>query len=196
MTKHQKRLRSIALMLVATVMMTGCSREPQEEAATVDSSLRKGLQAHRAGRLEEAEREYRKVLELDSKNKYAYYNLGLLEQRRQRVDAAEQNYRLALSIDPNFIQALFNLAIIRSNKNDVEEAIKLYQQVITLQPGYAGAHLNLGFALLAVGRIEEGNAALAKAVELDPKLATRIPESAQTPAEEPSPGSPSPSPRR
>ena len=74
-------------------------------------------------------------------------------------------------MDPNYLGALFNLAIIRSQPTP-QEAETLYQQVITLNPTDAGAYLNLGLLLKASGNSLLAEANLAKAVSLDPSLAT------------------------
>jgi tetratricopeptide (TPR) repeat protein len=130
--------------------------------------------------LDEAAADYRKVLVYDPRNKFAYYNLGVIEQTQGDGASAESDYRIALTIDPNFVPALFNLAILRTSSAGDREAIDLYMQVIQIDEGYAAAHLNLGFLLLDNGQERQGNAELAIAVGLDPTLADRIPEDLQT----------------
>jgi Flp pilus assembly protein TadD len=67
------------------------------------------------------------------------------------------------------------LAILRVGAGANQEAVELYRRVIAAAPENAGAHLNLGFALRSMGRDEEAEAELRRAVELDPRLASRIP---------------------
>ncbi|HJS25753.1 MAG TPA: tetratricopeptide repeat protein, partial [Actinomycetota bacterium] len=45
---------------------------------------------------------YQQLLALDPENKFAYYNLGLIDQTQGRTDAAAANYTEALTIDPGF----------------------------------------------------------------------------------------------
>jgi tetratricopeptide (TPR) repeat protein len=143
-------------------------------SAAANDAVTKGLQAHAAGRLDEAAADYRQALALDPRNKFAVFNLGVIDQSQGRADSAENNYRLALQIDPNFTSALFNLAILRTAAGSTQEAIQLYRRVIAAEPNNAASHLNLGFLLLQTGQQADGNAELALAVQLDPNLAPRI----------------------
>jgi Flp pilus assembly protein TadD len=53
--------------------------------------------------------------------------------------------------------------------------------VIAIEPKDASAHLNLGFALRSQGKVSQGNAEIAEAVQLDPALSSRAPNSTTTP---------------
>src|SRR5439155_14063429 len=133
-------LRYILLPIIALSLlaMPGCAgRKTQSEADLAEQALNRGLQAHAAGRLQHAATDYREVLVHDPRNKYAYYNLGLIDQVNGHAQSAENNYRLALNIDPDFAPALFNLAILRFNAGATQEAIDLYRHVIQVQPDNA-----------------------------------------------------------
>jgi len=64
----------------------------------------------------------------------------------------------------------------RSRTRPTEGAIARYREAIRIRPEHAPAHLNLGFALIGAGDVEAGQEELDRAVELDPTLASRIPE--------------------
>jgi tetratricopeptide (TPR) repeat protein len=169
----------IALLLVVMVgTAAACSHKDNatSEADLAAAALAKGLQAHKAGNLAEAATDYREVLVHDPNNKYAYYNLGLIDQTNGSLASADSNYSLAISIDPEYVPALYNLAIVKTAEDDVAAAIDLYRTAVEVQPDYASAHLNLGFALIQNVDRKEGKAELAKAVKLDPSLADRIPD--------------------
>ncbi len=158
---------------------SGKSKETQ-----TSDLLNAGLQQHVDGKLAEAAATYREVLKKDPRNKFAYYNLGVIDQGANRFDAAENNYRLALGIDANYPPALFNLAIVRVALSYPIDAIALYRRVIAVDPNNAAAHLNLGLLLIASGLTDEGNAELKVAVGIDPALASRLtPPADQTPAD-------------
>jgi tetratricopeptide (TPR) repeat protein len=173
----------LALLLVVMVVMApACSSDDPatSEAGLAAAALAKGLAAHKAGNLAEAATDYREVLVHDPNNKFAYYNLGLIDQTNGALASADSNYSLAISIDPQYVPALYNLAIVKTAEDDLEAAIALYRTAIDIQPGYAAAHLNLGFALIENGDKREGKDELAKAVKLDPSLADRIPDGSPT----------------
>lgn len=169
----------LLLILAAAVAACGSSGQPSA-SERAQGLLTAGLTAQLQGRTAEAVDDYNRVLALDPKNKFAYYNLGLIDQQMGRLDMAEKNYRTVLGIDPNFDRALFNLAILRTN-SDPAEAEALYRRVIAIAPNSAAAHLNLGFLLISTGRQADGRAELQKAVALDPTLASRIPAPSPAP---------------
>lgn len=165
---------------MCAVLLGGCGAESDEDALT------RALEAHADGRVEEATDLYKDVLEREPSNKFAHYNLGLIDQTEGRPDAAERSYRRALQLDPRFVPAMFNLATLLS-ESEPDEAITHYRRIIRIQPNHASAHLNLGFLLKDQGKQAEGDAELKKAVELDPKLKSRIrpsptPQGPATPA--------------
>lgn len=176
--------------LTATLALgAGCGSQDKTEAQSAAQALDQGLKAHGEGRLDDAEKLYREVLVLDPSNKWAYYNLGVIEQSRGQAVMAEANYRQALAVDQNFGIAIYNLAVLLTGSNP-QEALRLYRQLIEIEPDSAVGHLNLGFLLISLGQEQEGRAELNKAVALDPALAQRIPASPS-----PSPGGPE-TPRR
>jgi tetratricopeptide (TPR) repeat protein len=192
--RHSHCRRTLAAALVAAAVATlaacGGSTSPQSDAQIALNDLNAGLNAQAAGNLSEAATDYQNAIAHDAHNKYAYYDLGLVQQLMGQAAAAEQNYRAALLIDPKFVSALYNLAILRTGPSPAE-AEMLYRDVISLQPNDAAAHLNLGFLLRSEGKITEGVMELNTAVQLDPSLASRIPPGTLA---TPKPAKPSPTP--
>jgi Flp pilus assembly protein TadD len=71
-------------------------REP--EKASIREAL--GIAYFRLHRWEEAEAEFRKVLELSPVNDYAHYALGRALEKQGRVQEANGHYKLASSLRP------------------------------------------------------------------------------------------------
>jgi tetratricopeptide (TPR) repeat protein len=163
----------VALLLICLPL--GACSSKKSDAELASEALARGLAAHQAGKLAEAEADYRKVLVYDPNNKFAYYNLGLIDQTDGALASAESNYRLALGIDPTFVSALFNLAIVKTAQGNLGAAIELYRSAIAADPTNAPAHLNLGFALIQKGAKKVGQEELDTAIRLDPSLASRLP---------------------
>lgn len=176
----------LILLTAASLAFGPCGGKSDAEKAS--DALNRGLEAHLAGRLDEATADYRETLALDPQNKFAYFNLGLIDQTQEHLQSAENNYRIALGIDPDYAPALFNLAIVRKALGDPQDAIQLYRHVISLTPENAGAHLNLGLLLREIGD-PGAEAELQTAVQLDPSLQGRI---AGSPTATPKPGLPQP----
>jgi len=184
--RRSLRLRLVALTL--GVLMISCG-SPSTPATTggADDALSRALQAHTAGKFDEATAAYFETLAKDPKNKFAFYNLGEIAQRQDRPAAAESFYRLALEQDPKMTSALFNLAIIRTNAGANQEAVDLYRRVIAVEPNNAAAHFNLGLVLRLLGQTAEANQELAKAQQLDPKLVAPTPSASPARQASPSP---------
>jgi tetratricopeptide (TPR) repeat protein len=174
--RARTRIVLVLGLLVWGLSLVACSSDPAPTGGEAGDVLRQALQAHADGNLDEAADLYKKVLVLDPENKFAYYNLGLIHQTEGRLGAAAENYGFAIAIDPAFGPALFNLATVRTAEGANGEAIDLYRQVLEINPDNAAAHLNLGFLLVDTGKRKEGKTELAKAVELDPTLESRIPD--------------------
>jgi Tfp pilus assembly protein PilF len=179
--KRAKRTRLVVIgvIVLASAVVGGLYLNGQDKTGrTLSSSaaLQEGLQAQRAGNLEEAGKRYGEALKADPKNKYAHYNLGTIAQRANRNAEAKRRYELALASDPNFVPALFNLAIAHERIGENEQAARLYRRILSLDANHANAHLNLGFLLIAkLGNQPEGLSELRKATELNPTLASRVP---------------------
>jgi tetratricopeptide (TPR) repeat protein len=177
------------LVILLAFGLAGCSGNGEVEQA--DEILQQGLQAQAAGDFDFAVDAYLQVIQLDPQNKFAYYNLGVIEQVRGELPAAEGHYRTTLGLDPDFVPALFNLAILRTETSP-DEAVTLYEHLIQVDPSHAAAHLNLGFLLIEQGHERRGQKELEEAVRLDPSLEGRI--DPETSAEAPISESPSATP--
>ena len=143
------------------------SSAPDSKKATTE--LNAGLKAHAKGDLNGAAASYKKTLEYDPANKFAFYNLALIDEAGGNYGLAEQKYRAALDSDPKYEPALFNLAILRTGPAP-KEATSLYQRAVESNPKDASAWLNLGLLLRASGVKAQGNKAVLKAIALNPKL--------------------------
>jgi tetratricopeptide (TPR) repeat protein len=167
--------------------LAACGGGAKSNAEVAADALNRGLQAHAAGKVDEATVAYFETLAKDPKNKFAFYNLGVIAQGQTRAVAAESYYRLALEQDPNMTSALFNLAILRGNVGANQEAVDLYRRLIAIEPNNAPAHFNLGLVLRALGQTAEAQQELAKAQQLDPKLVAPTPSASPVRQASPSP---------
>jgi tetratricopeptide (TPR) repeat protein len=163
---------ALRAMVLAATMLAACggSAAPPLPADPAADALARGIAAHNAGRTDEAKQAYYETLYRDPKNKFAFYNLGQIARLSDRPQIAEGYYRSALEIDPNYGPALFGLGAVRQALNAIQEAIDLYRRDIVVEPNNAAAHYNLGILLRIQGKTAEGDAEIAKGMQLDPKL--------------------------
>jgi tetratricopeptide (TPR) repeat protein len=188
--------RSLRVAVVLPVILAfaaacggGGSNAPTKPADPAADALARGIAAQNANKLDEAAKDYFEVLSVDPKNKFAFYNLGQIAKNQNRLQIAEGYYRSALEIDPNYGPALFGVGYVRQQFNAIQEAIDFYTKDVAIEPTNAAAHYNLGILLRIQGKTAQGDAEIARAIQLDPKLP-------QPPAPTPTPKPASPTPTR
>lgn len=178
----------LALGAVACSNGSGSSTSVKQDPKKAAAALDVGLKAHAAGDLKTAASDYQKVLLYDKTNKFAFYNLALIDAAHSNYGLAEEKYRLALKTDPKYEPALFNLAILVSQR-DPKEAISLYARAIAANSKDASAWLNLGLLLRATGQKAAGDKDVLRAIALNPKLKDPAKAATGTGLASPSPGS-------
>ena len=171
------RPRFVVLALLALLVLTGCtggSSSSDEKAApklsAADTLAQTGLRQLQKGEDEKARATFENVLQLDSGNVFAHYNLGLLAQGDGKTSQAIKQYDAALKTDPKFTSALYNKGILLET-TDVDGAVALYRRAVAADPKLAPAHMRLGFALLHLGEKTEAEKHLATGLKLDPAMA-------------------------
>ena len=175
-TRPLKRLVwALALVIALTLTAGGCSGDaasrnsPAENAKAASAALDAGLKAHAAGDLATATMEYTNVQKYDPRNKFAFYNLALIDETNSNYGLATTKYRSAIETDAEYEPALFNLAILRTAA-DPKEAIALYKRAVKSNPKDAAALLNLGLLLRANGEKATGDKYVLRAIVMNPKL--------------------------
>ncbi|NOZ21513.1 MAG: tetratricopeptide repeat protein [Planctomycetes bacterium] len=133
--------------------------------------LNRGIWNHQQGRLQEAERIYREILQQTPENPDALHLLGvLMHQRGDHAQAVDWINR-AISAGPN--QAAFhcNIAEAYRSMGRHDDAVKHCREALRLQPQYPEALNNLGLALLDSGKAEESQHYFEEATALQPNFA-------------------------
>ena len=106
---------------------------------------------HGAGRLREAEANYRAALALSPGHAAVVNNLGVIAATEGRQTDARALFDDAISREPGHVAAHYNRgsALIALGRTD--DAIRSFERVCALDPGHYGAHRALGFLWLEVG---------------------------------------------
>ena len=139
-------------------------RRTADGAAGAGNALAEAARLRRAGRLEEAERLYRKILRATPAQPTALNWLGALLHRRGRNERALELLERAARLRPDEPFVLFHLGeVCRATGRD-EQAVRAYRAALSRQPGGGDLRFGLGTALLALGRNEEAARELSAAV--------------------------------
>ncbi len=160
-----------------------------QKPENVDVLLQAGILQQQNRDSKGAVQTYRRVLELDPRNKFAWYNLGVIAHEDGRTDEALSAYEKSLKIDPSFESALFNEAILLKS-SDPDRAMGLLERTLGIDPQANTAHLHLGDIWARKDRDEEAADEYRRAVAGDPSLRSLVPESFRdslNPPRDPSP---------
>lgn len=131
-----------------------------------DRRLAAALAEHRAGRLADAERLYRSLLDDDPRHAGALNLMGVLAYQTGRAREALELTAGAVALDPLVAEHHGNHGMALQALGSVREAVSAYRRALALRPGYPEAHSNLGTAFQDLGRVGEAVAAYRRAVAL------------------------------
>jgi tetratricopeptide (TPR) repeat protein/4-amino-4-deoxy-L-arabinose transferase-like glycosyltransferase len=108
----------------------------QRQSGFAQCHFRQGVQLQRAGRVNEAETEFRRSLELDPSYAPAELNLGSLLAAAGRPDKAVPHFRRATELDPTYARARYNLGSALEDLGDRDGAMAAYGRASRLDPGW------------------------------------------------------------
>ena len=94
---------------------------------TIEQALQQGVAAHKEGKLQEAERLYRAILQSQPLHPDANHNLGVLAVSVNKADAALPLFKTALEANPKIEQFWVSYidALVKANQlKDAKQAIK------------------------------------------------------------------------
>src|SRR5215475_5792271 len=112
-------------------LLTACGANHSDtaalaRAATVNTLLKQGIAQAEANKLSEAATTFEDILAISPTNKYALYNLGVIEQKRADPSGAVAHYDQALKADTTYTPAMYNKALILE-ASDPDGALALYR---------------------------------------------------------------------
>lgn len=139
-----------------------------KHAADESAFLRDVQLHHQAGRLDEAERGYRLLLDRRPSNPDALHGLGLLLYRRGHLREAVSRLAEARAIDTRNPVYCFNHGVVLQRAGLLAEAVDAYGRAIQLNPRYIEPRTNLGNAYKDLRRLPEAQATYEEVIRLKP----------------------------
>jgi Flp pilus assembly protein TadD len=118
----------------------------EELPAVLQPSFEEGVQALKAGRLDEAEAAFVRVLQRGGKTAYVHNNLGLVYQQRGRHREAVAQFREAVRLDPSYAAPRVVLGASLLALDRVGEATSQLERAVKLVPREPLARLQLARA--------------------------------------------------
>jgi predicted O-linked N-acetylglucosamine transferase (SPINDLY family) len=129
--------------------------EQRPGTASATEQLREGVADQQAGRLLDAEREYRRVLSADRNNAGALHLLGTIAGGVGLEQEAVRLIRRAIDVWPDHVEARRDLGALLAKQGRYDEAIAEHLEAARIRPDYFDAHLALGDMFHQLGRNEE-----------------------------------------
>lgn len=132
------------------------------------AAINRGAKALSQGRIDVAEREFRKAMELEPENPSGHLNLGYVLAQKGDGAGALRAMERAQALDPGNARANFNLASILVRSGQPEASLPYFERALAIDPNYIDAHFNLANNLQRMDRLDDASAHYARVVQLDP----------------------------
>ena len=127
-----------------------------------------GFEEVKQNQFSEAERMYRKALELDPGSATAWYQLALILQRSNRVNETEDALLQTIKFNPAHESAWVTLGTLLTSRGDRENALAAFKKATLINPNELLAWLGLGGMQHDMNNHTEAVTALTKATQLAP----------------------------
>jgi predicted O-linked N-acetylglucosamine transferase (SPINDLY family) len=138
------------------------------------AGLRRAIEAHQAGRLDEAARLYARALQAEPGEALGWYFRAGLEQQRGDLASALAHVRRALEIRPAVAPFQLLLGNLLKARGQLQEATVAYFLVTQMDPGCFDAWNNIGTAYRALGVLPEAETMLRGALKVRPDSADAL----------------------
>jgi predicted O-linked N-acetylglucosamine transferase (SPINDLY family) len=161
---------------------------------TINQVLQQGVEAHKAGQVQEAHRLYAAILKVQPKHPDANHNTGLLTVGFGEIELALPYFETALEANPNIAQFWYShiVALIKLERlieakalldqakgkgikgadfDQLEQKLNDAYKALSIRPDSADAYYNMGVTLQKQGKLEGAIEAYNKAIALQPDYA-------------------------
>lgn len=118
--------------------------------------------AERQGRIDDAQQQYQRALQIDGRSHRALVGLARLQHRSGDMAKATETYQRAMEYHRNDPIIMNDLGLCHARNGQLDQAISLLRSAVALQPDRAMYRNNLAAALVEAKRPEEAVAYLSQ----------------------------------
>jgi Tfp pilus assembly protein PilF len=137
-------------------------------SAELVASAQKHFASHE---FDQAEADYRKILERDQNNGLVLANLATIELQENKLADAEKNIQAALAQSPDDAYNLSTLGYLQFREEKYDAAFDTLSRAVKIDPNNPEIENYLGVTLSHKGLRIQAETALRKAIEIDPNYA-------------------------
>jgi tetratricopeptide (TPR) repeat protein len=160
--------RSAAAAAVLALLLVSRS-QGQELSPAQRAPFDEGVQALKAGRLDEAEAAFQRVLREGGRAAFVHNNLGIVYQRREQHDQAVTAFREAIRLDPKYVAPRILLGASLMARGHVAAATSALEQAVKLAPDEPLARQQLARAYEKAGNLPDAVQQYRKLRDLAPQ---------------------------
>lgn len=136
-----------------------------------DILFQNAMALHEAGRLDEAENAYRRLLETAPENSDLLHLVGMIAAQKGAYDAAVPYLYKAVKAVPDAVPYRFTLACALQSAGHLNEALENYREILKRDPSLPDTYNNMGNIFLQKGDALEAERHFQKALEKNPSYA-------------------------
>jgi protein O-GlcNAc transferase len=127
-----------------------------------------GLQLQRAGRFQEAEAVYRRIVAADPGHADTWRLLGMLALEARQFPEAIQHIKRAIGLQPQNPLFHSSAGMVHASQGNWPDAADSFQRALQLDPHNPETQCNLGTCFIALGKPVEGLGCFREAIRLEP----------------------------
>jgi predicted O-linked N-acetylglucosamine transferase (SPINDLY family) len=135
----------------------------------IQELVESGRRLHREGKLQDAERVYRQVLDTKPDHAETWQLLGMLAHAAGHPEAAVASIERALAIDPHNPAFHHNLGFVYQASGQHASAVNHFRRAIEISPTSAKTHLLLGQSLLVLSQLDSAIDCLRESIRQSPE---------------------------
>lgn len=129
-----KTNRLIIISLLSVLLFSNC--ENRQKLLDILTARSLGIAYLEENKLQEAEEQFKKLIELAPDEALGYTNLGLVHLRLGQLPLAEEQFNKALKIEPNDPDIRLNLSVIYELESRRDEFIEILKNTIKSTPDH------------------------------------------------------------
>ena len=137
--------------------------------STINEKLSQAIQNHKNNNLIDAEKTYKEVLEKDSNNPKAIFNLGTLYAQSKKFQLAKPLLFEADKLIPNNYEINLNLGNLFFETGEFDTALPYYDKALELKPNLLSALFNKGIILNNFNKNQDAINCFEKVLEIKPQ---------------------------
>jgi tetratricopeptide (TPR) repeat protein len=166
--KYSFGAKNAHIRFIVVSTKDGRNRGGKLDRRSLAETLHRATKYHQGGRLTNAERGYRQILDVDSRCPEARYRLGQLMATKGEHDAAATEFEALAAIKPDFAKAWARLGNSLEACGRFADAAVAYRELIKRQPDLSESHMNLGRVLVKLGAFDDAIVAFEHALRIQP----------------------------